>query len=101
MHVYCYRSGEIEFSRKAKIDGLIKIASGPAAAIRAAVEVKARRAYDGQTLLVPGVPEAASDDDALIFVEYFRDIVGGMSFNEAMARRDVVGARNRALEAAL
>ncbi len=32
----------------------------------------ARHAYDGATLLVPGLPEAASDGDAIKAVEEFK-----------------------------
>jgi|GEM_PF-6691321 len=37
------------------------------------VGVVARHGYDGRTLLVPGVPEAAGDDQALEALELWRD----------------------------
>lgn len=39
------------------------------------VEVNARRAYDGKTLLVPGIPEANNDDEALIALKRFRKMI--------------------------
>lgn len=39
------------------------------------VSVNARHAYDGVTLLVPGVPEARSDNEALDNLLYFRRVI--------------------------
>lgn len=39
------------------------------------VSVNARHAYDGVTLLVPGVPEARDDDEALDALQYFRRLI--------------------------
>lgn len=61
MIAYCWRSGEIEFGQRCP-RGAITILQGKADLVRGTVEPAARRAYDGKTLLVPGIPEA--DDDA-------------------------------------
>lgn len=39
------------------------------------VSVNARHAYDGVTLLVPGVPEAADQDEALDKLLWFRRLI--------------------------
>lgn len=64
MRAYCYASGQIEFGRRVP-DGALPIARGPSKKLRAFVEVRARHAYDGVTLLVPGVPEARNEWVAL------------------------------------
>lgn len=46
-----------------------------AAKFKRIVEVNARRAYDGKTLLVPGIPEANNDDEALIALKRFRTVI--------------------------
>lgn len=76
MRAYCWASGLIEFGRKLP-DGALPIASGPAKPLRDFIEVRARHGYrtklvDGrptkipgtETLLVPGIPEAADQSAA-------------------------------------
>lgn len=53
-------------------DGSISLIRGPAARLRRIVEAIARHAYDGKTLLVPGLPEAEDDGDALTAVWDFQ-----------------------------
>lgn len=62
MYAHCFRSGEIEVSRKKDLPGAIMIGSGPANELRRKLSARARHAYDGVTLLVPGIPEAETDD---------------------------------------
>lgn len=64
MIAYCYASGQIEFGRTVP-EGAIEIMRGPARKVRKLIEARARHAYDGKTLLVPGVPEAPNEDAAL------------------------------------
>ena len=52
-----YRSGQIEFGTEAP-EGTIVIARGKANDVRREITATARLAYDGKTLLVPGVPGA-------------------------------------------
>lgn len=75
MHAYCYRSGEIGFGFTIP-DGTLPLGMGRAKNLREIVEVNSRIAYDGKTLLVPGIPEADTDDAALAAWRYFRDLVG-------------------------
>lgn len=42
---------------------------------KAIVEVNARHAYDGVTLLVPRVPEAVSNEQAMDALLYFRRVI--------------------------
>lgn len=64
MRAWCWASGRIDFGRSVP-EGALLIMSGPSKALRAFVEVRARHAYDGVTLLVPGVPEAPDQSAAL------------------------------------
>ena len=64
MYAHCYRSGEIEVSRKKDLPGAIMIGAGRATDLRRRLVARARHSYDGTTLLVPGIPEADSDDQA-------------------------------------
>lgn len=70
-HVICRRSGEVSISRYAK-RGTLKVLTGDGRRIRPILLVVARHAYDGRTLLVPGVPEATSDVQAMEAVVAFR-----------------------------
>lgn len=60
IQAYCYQGGKIGFTspRKRRApEGTIVFASGPARILKKAVSIMARHAYDGKTLLVPGLPE--------------------------------------------
>jgi len=74
---YCFRGGVIDIaSHKDTVpDGAIPFVSTrkSTAKLLAAIEVRARHAYDGKTLLVPGIPEAANDADALAALEKWSD----------------------------
>lgn len=70
MRAYCFRCGTIEFGRKIP-DGALPLIQGPKKAIESRVLARARHAYDGKTLLVPGIPEAIDDDAALSSYQSF------------------------------
>lgn len=59
---YCWASGLIEFGNTLP-EGVLPIVTGSERRVRDVVEVLARYAYNGD-LLVPGIPEAASQDEA-------------------------------------
>lgn len=66
---FCYASGQIGFTTGRLPAGTLPILRGPDRALRDFISGVARRAYDGETLLVPGVPEAKDQSagvDALI-----------------------------------
>ncbi|MCF4125015.1 host nuclease inhibitor protein [Methylobacterium sp. SyP6R] len=72
--VYCSRGGVIGIGRRAP-RGTLALISGPGRPLRSIVEVVARHAYTGGDLLVPGIPEATSDVEALEAAGSFRDQV--------------------------
>lgn len=72
MIAYCYRSGQIKFGRSVPT-GAIQVARGPAKKLRAMISVTARHAYDGKTLLVPGIPEAETEREAESALRRFLD----------------------------
>ena len=67
---YCYRSGLVEFGETLP-KGALLIDKGRGKKWRKGVEVKCRLAYDGETYLVPGVPEAETNKDAYSAYERF------------------------------
>lgn len=71
-YAYAWRSGIIE-TGPAVPDGAIPIARGGVKRLARLIDATARHAYDGETLLVPGVPEAETDDQALDALIAFRD----------------------------
>ncbi|EBW5286822.1 host nuclease inhibitor protein [Salmonella enterica] len=70
---YCWASGLIEFGHTLP-EGALPIVTGSEKQVRDVVEVLARHAYNGD-LLVPGIPEAVSQDEAHeALVRFFREI---------------------------
>lgn len=57
MFAYCWASGVIEFGAKVPA-GAIEIARGKERLLQKEIGATARLAYDNETLLVPGIPEA-------------------------------------------
>lgn len=66
--IVCWRSGEAEVVSRPP-PGTVVLASGKRHRLQAVLSVVARHAYDGRTLLVPGLPEADDDDQAVAAVE--------------------------------
>lgn len=59
MKAFCFASGQIDFTSVGDVPmGAIHFASGPKRKLVSLISATARHAYDGETLLVPGVPEA-------------------------------------------
>jgi hypothetical protein len=81
MKAYCFASGEIGFGPRMP-KGALPIATGPEESLRAAISVSARHAYDGETLLVPGVPE---EPDQMKAVDAF--IAWRKAFRPAWVRK--------------
>ncbi|MDP1681043.1 MAG: host nuclease inhibitor protein [Burkholderiales bacterium] len=82
MNAYAWRSGRIDFGRKTP-EGALTIATGPAKKIKGVICATARHAYDGVTLLVPGIPEAANDDAALDALLAYQDWIVPRFIKEA------------------
>ena len=73
MFASCDRRGVIEFGTGKCHAGMLEIARARSAKrLKATISAIARHAYDGTTLLVPGVPEAENDDAACDAVIAFR-----------------------------
>lgn len=70
---YCWASGLIEFGHTLP-EGALPIVTGNEKQVRDVVGVLARHAYNGD-LLVPGIPEAASQDEAREALERFSRVI--------------------------
>ena len=74
MIAYCWRNGKIEFGNQLP-EGALPIARDFSKRLRDAVEVLAVPGYDGETLIVPGLPTASTGNEALQKLETFRERV--------------------------
>lgn len=82
MFAFCDRRGVIAFSVGKCPDGMLEIARNRSAKkIKEVICANARHSYNGITFLVPGVPEAESDDEACDAVIRFRDRVNARLAN--------------------
>ncbi|EKY7765587.1 host nuclease inhibitor protein [Salmonella enterica] len=70
---YCWASGLIEFGNTLP-EGALSIVTGSEKQVRDEVTVMARHAYSGD-LLVPGIPEAASQDEGRVALERFSRVI--------------------------
>ncbi|HGJ4212511.1 TPA: host nuclease inhibitor protein [Salmonella enterica subsp. enterica serovar Poona] len=70
---YCWASGLIEFGNTLP-EGALPIITGKEKDVRDEVEVLARLAYNGD-LLVPGIPEAADQNEAREALERFSRVI--------------------------
>lgn len=68
--IVCWRSGEAEVVTIVP-EGTIVLATGKRERLETVLSAVARHSYDGETLLVPGLPEAADDDQAQIAAANF------------------------------
>jgi len=71
---YCWRTGQIGLGRRLP-KGALPIVRHNGRKLRQVVEVLARWAYDNKTMLVPGIPEAGSDVEALAALKRFAEQV--------------------------
>jgi hypothetical protein len=69
-YAVCWRSGQIEIFATVP-DGTIPIARGRRRDLEKEMLGAARHAYDGKTLLLPGLPEADDDFQGLDAVKAF------------------------------
>jgi hypothetical protein len=67
---YCDRNGRITIGRRCPAN-MAAMAHGSESTLRRAITACGRLAYDGKTWLVPGVPEAESDQEAVEAVTRF------------------------------
>lgn len=97
-YAYCHRSGEITISDTELDTGLLFLGSGDDDFVTR-LKIRARHAYDGKTYLVPNVPEAANEEDAVTSVHYFKDWVNGGNAKDLMKEYDMKGVQQRAFQA--
>ncbi len=72
---YAFASGHIGFTESAVPNGALLLASGPKDVVEPTVRGMARLAYDNETLLVPGCPEAETRDAAFAaFTTFFERV---------------------------
>ncbi|MFN8682806.1 hypothetical protein ACDP63_16930 [Paracoccus sp. P2] len=69
--IICYRSGETEVVGIVP-EGALVLATGKRELLETVLSGVARHAHDGETLLVPGLPEAADNDQAVAAATSFR-----------------------------
>lgn len=73
MKAYCWRGGRIELVKNnVHLPSAFIITRGPAKRLRELICALSRHAYDGKTLLVPGLPEAKDENSAVRAVLSFR-----------------------------
>lgn len=70
-YAYAYRSGVVRIGRRVPARALLVASCTSRYRLQVAVDMCARMAYDGRTRLVPGVPEATDDTQALDAVDRF------------------------------
>ena len=70
---HCDAAGVIRISERRLPTGCLPIMIGRRRALNKLIEGNARLAYDGRTYLVPGVPEAPSQEAGLAALERFCD----------------------------
>lgn len=87
MKAFAYASGLIVFSGRASVDGTLPIAQGSARELRRVVSELARRAYDGKTLIVPGLPEARNWDERSAALMRFKAAVEKALGNDELAKK--------------
>lgn len=71
---FAWRSGIIEFGRRVP-NGALPVDHGTERSVRRRVEPLARHAYQKGVLLVPGVPEAQSDEEAFEAWQRFKRLM--------------------------
>ncbi len=97
MIAYAWANGRIDFGRTMP-KGALPIAKGLAEPLRKEIEATARHAYDGKTLLVPGVPESGGGDAAVdALLAYSREIKKRMDFHARQADRRAAASKRPSL----
>jgi hypothetical protein len=76
--------GRIGLGAEPPACGVVLLAQGPAQELRRHVSALARLAYDNQTLLVPGVPEAETEAERLVAMHRFSAAVAQCLVDEAL-----------------
>lgn len=72
MYAHCLKSGQIVLDEAEDIGGYICFAEGTEGELKAKLDARARLSWDNEWL-VPGLPEAETDEQALRAVEVFQE----------------------------
>lgn len=72
--ILCWRCGTLDIKSR-PVDGALVIARGPRKRLEQALSACARHSYDGKTMLVPGVPEVETDDNAVAAAIAFQGMI--------------------------
>jgi hypothetical protein len=83
---YCWASGQIEIGTSLPKGALPILKDTSKRRLTAEMRVSARHAYDGKTLLVPGVPEAPNQKVALAALCSFVDWIKACHAKRAARR---------------
>lgn len=86
MKAFVWRTGLVEFGRSVP-SGAIEVPRGPARVLRARMSVLCRHAYDGKSLLVPGIPEAENDEATMNASKPFKEWIAP-NFSNKEARHE-------------
>lgn len=69
---YCWRNGELGFTDDSLPHGAIIIDKGTGIKWKGNIEVLCRLSYSGAAYLIPGIPEAYDDEEALLALYTFQ-----------------------------
>lgn len=84
---YCWRSGKIQVGKRCP-ENALPLFKGGEKRLRKLVCATSRHSYDGKHYLVPGVPEAATENDAVDAVIAYQDrVLGAQRRTSAGVRR--------------
>ena len=75
IRAYAFAGGQIGFTDSAIPSGALILAHGPEDVVRSTISGLARLAYDNETLLVPGCPEAETQGESYAAFSRFFDRV--------------------------
>lgn len=72
---FCWRTGVIGFAsaNTPAPEGVIVFATGDEAELKDICQARSRHGYEPDALLVPGIPEAPDDNDALLALQGWCD----------------------------
>lgn len=79
-HAFCFADGIIRFGSPVP-DGALSFVDGIESDLHRAIHGTARLAYDGETWLVPGVPEARDQGEKVEALMRYRDRVRACLFS--------------------
>lgn len=83
-HAYCWASGDIHVGKRVPRGALPLRLRGPEDKVRSFVTRFARHAWDGKTMLVPGIPEAPNQGVALNALLRFCDWINSAAVADGL-----------------